>query len=89
MAIFKRDVAKKEAAGEVDGVESGLRFAVAGKRCVMTINDNECTGGEQGRHGCGLLGVQQEGEIALPVSAERGGTSAVLAELRGGKMQDL
>jgi len=47
--------------------------AVGGERVVVAVEDGDGTGGDEGVHGGGLLGVGTDGEEALPVGMAGGG----------------
>jgi hypothetical protein len=77
------DEAEQERGAAADGIECGLVGAVGSQRVVVAIEDGDGTGGEDGVHGCGLLGVGTDGEEALPVGVGGGGAGAVVVESRG------
>jgi hypothetical protein len=85
-ALVEVDEAEEEGTATADGVESGLVGAVGGKGVVVTVEDGDGTGGEEGFHGGGLLGVGADGEEALPVGVARGGAGAVVVEAGGGDL---
>ena len=52
----------------------------------MTVEDGDGSGGDQGLHCSGLLGVCTDGQEALPVDVFGGGTGAVVVQAGGGDL---
>lgn len=89
-AIFVEvDEAEGKRGSVADGEEGGLVGAVGGEGAVVAIEYGDGAGGENGVHGGGLLGVDADGEEALPVSAEGMGAGAVALEARGRDLDGL
>jgi len=82
-ALVVVDEAEEEGTAAADGVEGGLVGAVGGEGVVVTV---EGSGGEEGFHGGGLLGVGADGEEALPVGVTSGGAGAIVVEAGGGDL---
>jgi hypothetical protein len=76
-AFVEVDEAEQEGGAAADGVEGGLMGAVGGERVVVSVEDGDGSGGDEGFHGCGLLGVGADGEKALPLRVRGGGPDAV------------
>ena len=60
--------------------------AVGGERVVVAVEDGDGTGGDEGVHGGGLLGVGTDGEEALPVGMFGGRAGAVVVQAGGGDL---
>jgi hypothetical protein len=60
-ALVVFDEAEEEGAAAADGVERGLVGSVRGEGVVVTVEDGDGSGGEEGVHGGGLLGVGADG----------------------------
>lgn len=84
--LFKRGVAEVERGAGADGEDGWLVGAVGGDGVVVAVEDDEGAGGEDGVHGCGLLGVDAEGDEALPLVAVGGGAWAVAVQTGGGEV---
>ena len=85
-AFVEVDEAEEERGAAADGIECGLVGAVGSQRVVVTVEDGDGTGGEDGVHGGGLLGVGADGEDALPMGVGGGGAGAIVVETRGGDL---
>ncbi len=85
VVLVEVDEAEKERGAETDGVGGGLVGAVGGKRGVVAVEDDDGALGEEGGHGGGLLGIDADGDEAVPVFAGGGGAGAVFKEARGGE----
>ena len=77
------DEAQEESAAAADGVERGLVGAVGGQGVVVAVEHGDGSGGEEGFHGGGLLGVGANGQKALPVGVAGGRAGAIVVEARG------
>jgi hypothetical protein len=88
VAVFKGDETEEEEAAVVDSIEGGLRCAVVGERGVVAIHNDGGTGGEERFHGRGLVGIERDGEVALPVGALGRWAGAIFAQARGRKMEN-
>lgn len=58
--------------------------SIGGEGVVMTIKDGDGSGRDEGLHGGGLLGIDADGEEALPVCLFHGRAGAVVLEAGGG-----
>lgn len=85
MVLVEVDEAEEEGGAEADGVGGGLVWAVGGERGVVTVDDDDRSLGEEGGHGGGLVGVDADGDEAMPVFAGGGGAGAIFEEARGGE----
>jgi hypothetical protein len=85
-AFVEVDEAEQERSAAADGVECGLVGAVGSQRVVVAIEDGDGSGGDDGVHGGGLLGVGSDGEEALPVGVGGGGAGTVVVETGGGDL---
>jgi len=85
-ALVVVDETEEEGAAAADGVERGLVRAVRGEGVVVAVEDGDGSGGEEGVHGGGLLGVGADGEEALPVGVAGGGAGAVVVQAGGGDL---
>jgi len=85
-AFVEVDEAEEEGGSATDGVEGGLMGAVGGERVVVAVEDGDGSGGDEGVHGGGLLGVGADGEEALPVGVFGGRAGAVVVQAGGGDL---
>jgi hypothetical protein len=85
-ALVEVDEAEQERGAAADGVEGRLVGAVGSQRIVVPIEDGDGSGGEDGVHGGGLLGVGPDGEETLPMGVGSGGPGAVVVEAGGGDL---
>jgi hypothetical protein len=85
-AFVEVNEAEEEGGSATDGVEGGLMGAVGGERVVVAVEDGDGSGGDEGVHGGGLLGVGADGEEALPVGVFGGGAGAVVVQAGGGDL---
>jgi hypothetical protein len=76
-AFVEVDEAEEEGGAAADGVERGLVGAVGGEGVVVTVEDCDGSGRDEGVHGGGLLGVGANGEETLPLGVRGGGADAV------------
>jgi hypothetical protein len=60
--------------------------AVGGEGVVVAVEDGDGSGGDEGIHGGGLLGVGADGEEALPVGMAGGGAGTVVVQAGGGDL---
>ena len=68
-AFVEVDEAEKESGSAADGVEVGLVGAAGSQGVVGTVEDGDGSWRDEGFHGGGLLGVDADGDEALPVGA--------------------
>jgi len=85
-AFVEVDEAEQESGSAADGVEGGLVGTVGSEGVVVAVEDGDGSGGDDGVHGGGLLGVGADGEETLPVSMGAGGSGAVVVEAGGGDL---
>jgi hypothetical protein len=85
-AFVEVDKAKEKSGARADGVESGLVGAVRGEGVVVTVENGDGAGRDEGIHGGGLLGVGANGEEALPVGVFGGRAGAIVVQAGGGDL---
>ncbi len=82
-AFVEVDEAEEECGAAADGVERRLMRAIGSEGVVVAVEDGDGSGGDEGIHGGGLLGVGADGEEALPVGVSGGGAGAVVVQAGG------
>ncbi len=88
MTLFQGDEAEEKGAAVVDRVERGMGGAVVGERGVVTIDDDDRAGGEEGFHGGGMGSVEDDGDVALPVGALGGRARTIVSQTGRGQLQE-
>ena len=86
MAFVEVHEAEGERGAAADGIERGLVGPVGRERVVMTVEDDDGSGGDEWVHCGGLLGVGADGQEALPVGVLCGQAGAVVVQTRGGDL---
>lgn len=89
VGVVEVDVAEQEGAAATDRIEVGLGDAVGGEGDVVSVEDDEGSAGEQGCHGGGLLGVDADGDEALPLGAGGKGSGGSALKAGEGDMEGL
>ena len=67
------DKTKGEGCTVADCVEGGLMGPVRGQGVVVAVEDGDGSGGDEGLHCSGLLGIGADGDETLPVRVLGGG----------------